>query len=162
MPPVKRAEWAAPHLLQERTVLSCRARAQNWLYDEGEDEKKSVYVAKLDELRGAGEPVVRRALEASARPVAAASLAATCERLRAAATSSDAKLAHIPQADKDQARAAHCSALRERGYCFRIAVLAIAVAACACQHDIGISCSNASTTLLLLAAMRSGAMLESN
>ena len=90
-------------------MLNCRARAQNWLYDEGEDEKKSVYVAKLDELRGAGEPVVRRALEASARPVAASSLAATCERLRAAATSADAKLAHIPQADKDQARGARCT-----------------------------------------------------
>ena len=98
-------------------MLNCHARAQNWLYDEGEDEKKSVYVAKLDELRGAGEPVVRRALEASARPVAAASLAATCERLRAAAISADAKLAHIPQADKDQARGARCSALRECGKC---------------------------------------------
>ena len=65
-----------------------------------------MYVAKLDELRAAGEAIMRRALEASARPVAASSLAATCERLRAAATSSDAKLAHIPQGEKDQARPA--------------------------------------------------------
>ncbi|KAK9827583.1 hypothetical protein WJX81_000587 [Elliptochloris bilobata] len=75
---------------------------ENWLYDEGEDEKKSVYVAKLDQLRAAGEPIARRHLEAAARPTAAAHLAATIDRLKAAATSSDAKLAHIPQADKDQ------------------------------------------------------------
>jgi hypothetical protein len=62
-----------------------------------------VYAAKLEQLRGAGEPVARRALEAAARPAAAASLASTTGRLKAAATSSDAKLAHIPQADKDQA-----------------------------------------------------------
>ena len=62
-----------------------------------------MYAAKLEQLRGAGEPVARRALEAAARPAAAASLASTTGRLKAAATSSDAKLAHIPQADKDQA-----------------------------------------------------------
>lgn len=77
---------------------------QTWLYDEGEDESKGVYVAKLDQLRAAGEPIARRALEATARPAAANSLAATVERLKAAATSSDHKLAHIPQAEKDQAR----------------------------------------------------------
>ena len=131
------------------TALSCRTRAQNWLYDEGEDEKKSVYVAKLDELRGAGEPVVRRALEASARPVAASSLAATCERLRAAATSSDAKLAHIPQADKDQARAASCNMLMGRWIQRSI------------YGPLLWPPARGSMTLLSLAAMHFGAMLES-
>jgi hypothetical protein len=33
---------------------------EDWLYDEGEDCAKSVYVAKLDELKKAGEPIEAR------------------------------------------------------------------------------------------------------
>lgn len=33
---------------------------ENWLYEEGEDESKSVYVDKLAELKGFGQPVVDR------------------------------------------------------------------------------------------------------
>lgn len=42
---------------------------QNWLYDEGEDEPKSVYVAKLEELQKQGDPIQLRASEDAARPV---------------------------------------------------------------------------------------------
>lgn len=36
------------------------AALQNWLYEEGEDETKSVYVEKLVELRKQGDPIVVR------------------------------------------------------------------------------------------------------
>jgi predicted NBD/HSP70 family sugar kinase len=41
---------------------------EDWLYDEGEDETKSVYVAKLAELRAKGDPIAARAAEDETRP----------------------------------------------------------------------------------------------
>lgn len=75
---------------------------QDWLYEEGEDESKGVYEAKLKELQALGEPLLHRSREAEARPAAASALASTANRLIAVATASDAKHAHIPQEDKDK------------------------------------------------------------
>src|SRR5687767_10436533 len=36
---------------------------QDWLYDEGEDTTKSVYVAKIDEIRAMAGPIVQRHFE---------------------------------------------------------------------------------------------------
>jgi len=33
---------------------------QDWLYDEGEDATKAVYVAKMDEIRSVAGPIVQR------------------------------------------------------------------------------------------------------
>ena len=33
---------------------------EDWLYDEGEDQSRSVYVAKLTELKKIGQPIVDR------------------------------------------------------------------------------------------------------
>lgn len=77
---------------------------QDWLYEEGEDESKGVYEAKLKELQALGEPLLHRSREAEARPAAASALASTANRLIAVATASDAKHAHIPQEDKDKVR----------------------------------------------------------
>lgn len=52
---------------------------QNWLYEEGEDETKSVYVAKLAEFKGLGGPVEARAANAAALPAAADSLRRACQ-----------------------------------------------------------------------------------
>lgn len=41
---------------------------ENWLYEDGEDEKKSVYVDKLAELKKFGGPIVERYQEAMSRP----------------------------------------------------------------------------------------------
>ncbi len=79
-----------------------RECSQDWLYDEGEDESKAVYVAKLKELEALGEPVLVRAREAGARPGAAAALMQTANRLIQIASASDAKHAHIPQEDKEK------------------------------------------------------------
>jgi heat shock protein 4 len=37
--------------------LTC---GQDWLYDEGEDATKAVYVAKMDEIRAVAGPIVQR------------------------------------------------------------------------------------------------------
>lgn len=53
---------------------------ENWLYEDGFDAVKSVYAAKLNELKALGEPVVRRASEAEARPNAVAALQKSVEQ----------------------------------------------------------------------------------
>merc|ERR1711862_382270 len=47
---------------------------ENWLYEDGFDATKSVYAAKLDDLKKLGSPVENRAAEAAARPNAVAAL----------------------------------------------------------------------------------------
>lgn len=46
------------------------SRTEDWLYDEGEEQPKKVYVAKLVELRKCGDPVVQREEEHRNRPAA--------------------------------------------------------------------------------------------
>lgn len=38
-------------------------RFQDWLYDEGDDTTKAVYIAKMDELRALAGPIVQRHFE---------------------------------------------------------------------------------------------------
>jgi hypothetical protein len=53
----------------DREALSAQLSSmEDWLYDEGEDETKSVYVAKLAELRAKGDPIAARAAEDETRP----------------------------------------------------------------------------------------------
>ncbi|XP_043077133.1 heat shock 70 kDa protein 4a [Puntigrus tetrazona] len=41
---------------------------ENWLYEEGEDQQKQVYIDKLAELKKLGEPILSRYVEAEERP----------------------------------------------------------------------------------------------
>jgi len=43
-------------------------QTENWLYEDGEDENKSVYVEKLSELKKFGQPIVDRYQESQTRP----------------------------------------------------------------------------------------------
>ena len=43
---------------------------EDWLYDEGEDQPKKVYVEKLTELKKSGDPVIAREREFNERPKA--------------------------------------------------------------------------------------------
>ncbi|KAF7727708.1 adenyl-nucleotide exchange factor sse1 [Apophysomyces ossiformis] len=72
----------------------------DWIYDEGDDAPKSVYVEKLEGLKRIGNPVVERYREAEERPRAERALRATLERLTAEALSSDEKYSHIPPHEK--------------------------------------------------------------
>lgn len=71
----------------KETLMSALSKTEDWLYDEGEDATKSVYIEKLNELKKQGDPIVLRFREAEDRPAAIASLKARLEELYADATS---------------------------------------------------------------------------
>ncbi|CAO3592586.1 unnamed protein product [Absidia cylindrospora] len=72
----------------------------DWIYDEGDDQPKSVYVQKLDALKAIGTPVVERFREAEDRPRAANSLREAIQRVTQEAMSGDDKYSHIPPQEK--------------------------------------------------------------
>jgi molecular chaperone DnaK (HSP70) len=54
---------------EDKTIFNdMLSKTEDWLYDEGEDQPKKVYVAKLVELRKLGDPVVEREKEFAERP----------------------------------------------------------------------------------------------
>ena len=75
---------------------------EDWLYEDGEDEAKGVYVQKIGELKAIGDPIEERYNEAASRPEVASNLQAVCKRFTEMATGSDAAYAHIEQGDKDK------------------------------------------------------------
>jgi len=76
--------------------------AEDWLYDEGEDEKKSVYVKKLESLRSVGDPIEERAKEDAAREPAVASLRASAEATLS--FTNQPQYAHVPAEQLDSVR----------------------------------------------------------
>ncbi|OAA44398.1 Heat shock protein Hsp88 [Metarhizium rileyi] len=55
------AEFAS---IEEKTSIKAKLEvAEEWLYDEGDDASKGVYIAKLDELRALAGPIVQRHFE---------------------------------------------------------------------------------------------------
>lgn len=67
----------------------------DWIYDEGYDAPKSVYVEKLENLKKIGNPVVERYREAEERPHSERALRETIQRLTQEAMSTDEKYSHI-------------------------------------------------------------------
>lgn len=84
---------------KKESLISALEAAEDWLYDEGEDEIKSVYVAKLEELHTLGKPVERRAQEAEGRAAAVLVLRDACQRYLDAARGGDARFSHLSQED---------------------------------------------------------------
>ncbi|KAI8100756.1 hypothetical protein M9434_005147 [Picochlorum sp. BPE23] len=89
------ASFVHPDKKQE--IMSALDAAEEWLYDEGEDEKKSVYVAKLKEMEKMGNPIKSRAKEAEMRPKASESLRKLCNDFIAAAQGGNPKYAHLTE-----------------------------------------------------------------
>eukprot|EP00041_Stephanoeca_diplocostata_P012787 m.215273 g.215273 ORF g.215273 m.215273 type:complete len:848 (+) comp19089_c0_seq2:55-2598(+) len=88
---------------------------EDWLYDEGEDETKSVYGDKLAELKGVGEPVVARSTEASKRPEVIAAFQQSlvlCRKFLDQKAAGDEKYAHI--ADEDVKKVQDIFDLKEK------------------------------------------------
>ncbi|NP_999881.1 heat shock 70 kDa protein 4a [Danio rerio] len=55
----------------ERDSFSLKLEdTENWLYEEGEDQQKQVYIDKLAELKKLGDPIQSRYIEAEVRPKA--------------------------------------------------------------------------------------------
>ncbi|KAK1307321.1 Heat shock 70 kDa protein 14 [Acorus calamus] len=75
---------------------------EDWLYEDGEDETKGVYVAKLDELKKQGDPIEERYKESLERGPAIQQLSYCIDSYRDAAMSSDPKFDHIEVADKQK------------------------------------------------------------
>lgn len=67
--------------VQERSeFVSLLDNTENWLYEEGEDQRRQVYVDKLAELKKKGDRICRRYTEHLARPGAVEQLGATIQK----------------------------------------------------------------------------------
>ncbi|TFK20742.1 heat shock protein [Coprinopsis marcescibilis] len=86
---------------EKSKLLAGLQDAEDWLYsDEGEENTKSVYVARLDSLKVIGDRVVFRYREQDERTRAVAQLRETLNNYMSQATSSDDKYSHIDEKDK--------------------------------------------------------------
>lgn len=92
-------DFVAP--ASKESFTSLLTGTEDWLYEDGEDESKQVYTAKLDELKAIGDPIVERFREAEARPAAAAALRAKISEFEALAATTDEKYAHIEAGDRE-------------------------------------------------------------
>ncbi|KAG9459291.1 hypothetical protein H6P81_003799 [Aristolochia fimbriata] len=77
-------------------------QVEDWLYEDGEDETKGVYVAKLEELKKQGDPIEERYKESVERGPVVEQLAYCIGSYREAALSKDPKFDHIEVADKQK------------------------------------------------------------
>jgi heat shock protein 4 len=75
---------------------------ENWLYEDGFDATKSVYVSKLAELKKCGDPIESRSNEAKTRPNAMAMLQKTIEKYTSwlNTSSGDENYAHITEEER--------------------------------------------------------------
>ncbi|KAG8388328.1 hypothetical protein BUALT_Bualt02G0114300 [Buddleja alternifolia] len=75
---------------------------EDWLYEDGEDETKGVYIAKLEELKKQGDPVEERYKEHTERGSVIDQLIYCVNSYREAAMSADPKFDHIDLAEKQK------------------------------------------------------------
>ncbi|KDP37205.1 hypothetical protein JCGZ_06261 [Jatropha curcas] len=75
---------------------------EDWLYEDGEDETKGVYIAKLEELKKQGDPIEERYKEHMERGSVIDQLGYCINSYREAAVSSDPKFDHIDLAEKQK------------------------------------------------------------
>ncbi|CAN0878272.1 Heat shock 70 kDa protein 14 [Linum grandiflorum] len=87
---------------EREEFLSKLQLVEDWLYEDGEDETKGVYVAKLEELKKQGDPIEHRYKEHSERGSVIDQLAYCVNSYREAAMSTDPKFEHIDMADKQK------------------------------------------------------------
>ncbi|KAF9025396.1 heat shock protein 70 [Hymenopellis radicata] len=85
---------------EKEKLLVALQEAEDWLYsEEGEDAKKSAYVARLDGLKVLGDPITFRWREAEERQRTIAQLRETLNSYMSQATSGDDKFSHIDEKD---------------------------------------------------------------
>ncbi|XP_058737500.1 heat shock 70 kDa protein 15-like [Vicia villosa] len=75
---------------------------EDWLYEEGEDETKGVYVAKLEELKKQGDPIEERYKEYTERGTIVDQFIYCITSYREAAMSPDPKFDHIDISEKQK------------------------------------------------------------
>lgn len=75
---------------------------EDWLYGEGEDATKSLYVEKLEALRKVGDPVAFRYLEREERPLSEKKFKEYINSVVLKVDSGDEKYTHIPAEDMNR------------------------------------------------------------
>lgn len=82
----------------EKTKLKAKLEAsEDWLYDEGEDATKAVYIAKMDEIRAVAGPIVQRYFDKVEAERAAAQAEAEAEAAKKAEMAKAAREAALAQ-----------------------------------------------------------------
>jgi len=82
----------------EKSKLKAKLEtSEDWLYDEGEDATKAVYVAKMDEIRAVAGPIVQRYFDKVEEERAAAQAIADAEAAKKREMAEAAKAAAIAQ-----------------------------------------------------------------
>ncbi|KAM4082659.1 hypothetical protein ACJW30_11G192400 [Castanea mollissima] len=76
--------------------------AEDWLYEDGEDETKGVYIAKLEELKKQGDPIEERYKESVNRGAVTDQLVRCINSYREAAVSNDPRFDHIDISEKEK------------------------------------------------------------
>lgn len=87
----------------EKTAFSSMLENfENWLYEEGFDAMKSVYVKKLEDLKKYGNPIENRLYEARTRPTAMSMLQKTLEKYTSwlNKSASDENYSHITDGER--------------------------------------------------------------
>ncbi|KAK4761095.1 hypothetical protein SAY87_005988 [Trapa incisa] len=77
-------------------------QVEDWLYEEGEDETKGVYISKLEELKKVGDPIEERYKEHMERGTVINQLIYCINSYREAAMSNDDKFDHIDVEEKQK------------------------------------------------------------
>ncbi|KAJ1552135.1 adenyl-nucleotide exchange factor sse1 [Cladochytrium tenue] len=77
---------------------------EDWLYGDGEDATKSVYIEKHDLLKKKGDPIAARFRDAEDRPRAEKLFREYCNSVAISLSSDDDRYAHIPSTDIDKVR----------------------------------------------------------
>lgn len=84
----------------EKEKLKAKLEAsEDWLYDEGEDTTKAVYIAKIDEIRAVAGPIVQRYFDKVEEERAAAQAIADAETAKKREMAEAAKKAALAQED---------------------------------------------------------------
>ncbi|KAL2915324.1 adenyl-nucleotide exchange factor sse1 [Polyrhizophydium stewartii] len=88
---------------EDRAAFSKQLNAtEDWLYGEGEDATKSVYVEKLNELKKVGDPIAKRYIEAEERPQAEKAFREYVNSVVIGLQAEDDRYAHIAKEDLER------------------------------------------------------------
>ncbi|XP_051147786.1 heat shock 70 kDa protein 14-like [Andrographis paniculata] len=83
-------------------IIARLQEVEDWLYEDGEDETKGVYIAKLEELKKQGDPIEERYKDHTERGPAIDQLNYCINSYREAAISNDLKFNHIDVEEKQK------------------------------------------------------------
>ncbi|KAJ1261991.1 hypothetical protein BS78_09G072100 [Paspalum vaginatum] len=96
----KYSDFEAP--TEKEGFIAKLQEVEDWLYEDGEDETKGVYIAKLEELKKIGDPIEARYKEWTDRASAVDQLVYCIKSFRDAALSNDQKFDHIEISEKQK------------------------------------------------------------